>query len=206
MDISLRNPLPPVSVDGPFGRTPESLWEKDVAVLVAVGPNVTSFASILKSIWYRMNFAYEKTALRKVYFFWLCDDIRGFEWFKSLVLAIEGQNFDENIEVHPVSLLFKHRDWRPNPEQYVTSDYKDDTGAPAKNVDTNEDIFAGLRIPTMFGPPNWDAVLRSIKALDSPAKPGVFACGSFDLINDLRRACNKNPEHGYKLEPSKVTL
>ena len=105
-NLALRNPLPPVIVDGPFGYTPENLWEKDIAVLVAVGANVIYFGSILKSIWYRMNFAYEKTALRKVYFFWLCDDMKGFEWFRSLVIAIEGQNFDENIEIHPVSIIW----------------------------------------------------------------------------------------------------
>ena len=101
----IRNALPPVSVDGPFGQTLGNLWEKDVAILAAVGPSVTLCASILKSIWYRLNYAYEKTSLRKVYFFWLCDDISGLEWFKSLIMAIEGQNFDENIEIHPVGRL-----------------------------------------------------------------------------------------------------
>ena len=103
VDLTIRNPLPPVSVEGPYGSSPSKLWGKDVAILVAVGSSVTVYASILKSIWYRMNFAYEKTALHKVYFFWLCDDIRGFEWFESLLSAIEGQNFDDNIELHPVS-------------------------------------------------------------------------------------------------------
>ena len=101
---TIQNPLPPVTIDGPFGHTPETLWEKDVAVLVAVGSSVIVFASILKSIWYRMNYAYEATALRKIYFFWLCDDIIGFEWFKSLVVAIEAQSLDDNIEVHPVGV------------------------------------------------------------------------------------------------------
>ncbi len=59
-------------------------------------------ASILKSIWYRQNLAYERTALRKVYFFWLCDDLTGFEWFKALIMAIEAQDMDRSIEVHPV--------------------------------------------------------------------------------------------------------
>jgi len=107
---NIRNPLPPVSVDGPFGHTPGTLWDQDVAILVAVGSNVMLYASILKSVWYRINFAYEKTTLRKVYFFWLCDDTRKFEWFKSLLLAIEGQNFDDNIEIHPVSVRSMQND------------------------------------------------------------------------------------------------
>ena len=104
VDPTIQNPLPPITVDGPFGPTPGTLWKKDVAVLVAVGSSVIVFASILKSIWYRMNYAYEGTALRKIYFFWLCDDMIGFEWFKSLILAIEAQNLDDNIEVHPVGI------------------------------------------------------------------------------------------------------
>ncbi|KAL6721223.1 hypothetical protein ACLMJK_000325 [Lecanora helva] len=181
VDPTLRFPLPPISVNGPFGHTPSTLWEKDVAILVSVGPSVTVFASILKSIWYRMNYAYEKTSLRKIYFFWLCEDMVGLEWFKNLIIAIETQNLDDNIEIRP----------------YFTDCYKK---APAKAFIANEDIFAGLRSPTMFGPPNWSAILDAIEKLERPSHLGVLPCSSLELVADLRVACNRCVRRGLKLE------
>ena len=104
VDPTIRSALPPVTIDGPYGYAMNTLWQKDVAVLVAIGPSIMMCASVLKSVWYRINFPSEKTILRKVYFFWLCEDTSGLEWFKSVLSAIESQNFDDNIEIHPVSL------------------------------------------------------------------------------------------------------
>ena len=88
---AIRSLLPPISFDGPYGVSPKALFDKDVALLIAVGSKVVLCASILKSVWYRTNFVYEKTSLRKVYLYWLCDDLSGLEWFKSLAMAIEAQ-------------------------------------------------------------------------------------------------------------------
>lgn len=103
VDPSLRRVLPRVYVDGPFGSASEDVFKFEVAVLVGAGIGVTPFASILKSIWYRMNYPQGKTRLRKVYFFWICRDFGSFEWFRSLLLAIEAQDLDDHIEIHTVS-------------------------------------------------------------------------------------------------------
>ena len=95
--------LPRVYIDGPFGSASEDVFKYEVAVLVGAGIGVTPFASILKSVWYRMNYPREKTRLRKVYFFWVCRDYGSFEWFRSLLLAIEAQDLDNHIEIHTVS-------------------------------------------------------------------------------------------------------
>jgi predicted ferric reductase len=103
VDPSLRRVLPRVYVDGPFGSASEDVFKFEVAVLVGAGIGVTPFASILKSIWYRMNYPQGKTRLRKVYFFWVCRDFGSLEWFRSLLLAIEAQDMDHAIEIHTVS-------------------------------------------------------------------------------------------------------
>jgi len=41
IDPSVRSLLPPLSVDGPFGFNFDGLFEKEVAILVGVGHNVT---------------------------------------------------------------------------------------------------------------------------------------------------------------------
>lgn len=100
---NLQKALPRVYVDGPFGSASEDVFKFEVAVLVGAGIGVTPFASILKSIWYRMNYPKSRTRLRKVYFFWICRDFGSFEWFRSLLLAIEAQDLNEHIEIHTVS-------------------------------------------------------------------------------------------------------
>ena len=104
MDPALRRVLPRVYVDGPFGSASEDVFKYEVAILVGAGIGGTPFASILKSIWYRMNYPNPKhrTRLRKVYFFWIIRDFGSFEWFRSLLLAIEAQDYANSIEIHAV--------------------------------------------------------------------------------------------------------
>jgi hypothetical protein len=102
-EVPLRQILPRVYIDGPFGSASEDVFKFEVAVLVGAGIGVTPFASILKSIWYRMNYPQGRTRLRKVYFFWVCRDFGSFEWFRSLLLAIEAQDLEDRIEIHTVS-------------------------------------------------------------------------------------------------------
>lgn len=101
-DPTIRKVLPRVFIDGPFGGTPD-IFKHEIAVLIAAGTGITPFASILKSTWYRMNYPYHDK-LRKVYFFWICDD-ESLGWFWSLLMAIEAQDMDNNIEVHTVGNL-----------------------------------------------------------------------------------------------------
>lgn len=99
--------LPPTFIDGPHGGLSKDIFQFEVAVLVVLGWDVAQFASILKSIWYRMSGFHQKTRLRKVYVFWSCE--RQFYgacmWFKSLLMAIESQDIDHNIEIFTVSGL-----------------------------------------------------------------------------------------------------
>ena len=105
VDQTIVKTLPRICIDGPFGSASQDVFKFEVAVLVGAGIGVTPFASILKSIWYRMNYPQKKTRLRKVYFFWICRDFGSFEWFRSLLLAIEAQDLANYIEIHTVSRL-----------------------------------------------------------------------------------------------------
>lgn len=107
-ELALRKILPRVYIDGPFGSASEDVFKFEIAVLVGAGIGVTPFASILKSIWYRMNYPQGKTRLRKVYFFWICRDFGSFEWFRSLLMAIEQQDLEDCIEIHTVSPPGRH--------------------------------------------------------------------------------------------------
>ncbi|EFX01095.1 NADPH oxidase [Grosmannia clavigera kw1407] len=182
VDPALRRILPRVYVDGPFGSASEDVFKYEIAMLVGAGIGVTPFASILKSIWYRMNYPQTKTRLSKVYFFWICRDFGSFEWFRSLLLAIEAQDVDNRIEIHT----------------YLTAKIKidDATNIMINDANADKDAITGLRAPTNFGRPNWDMIFRGIRKLHTPAEAGVFFCGPKGLGSTLHIFCNKYSEPG----------
>ncbi|KAF2466750.1 uncharacterized protein BDR25DRAFT_236590 [Lindgomyces ingoldianus] len=179
----LRKILPRVYIDGPFGSASEDVFKFEIAVLVGAGIGVTPFASILKSIWYRMNYPQGRTRLRKVYFFWICRDFGSFEWFRSLLLAIEAQDLDDHIEIHT----------------YLTAKIKADdaTNIMINDANAEQDAITGLRAPTNFGRPNWDMIFKSIRKIHAPAEAGVFFCGPKALGSTLHVKCNMYSEPGF---------
>nr|AHC53983.1 NADPH oxidase 2 [Curvularia lunata] len=183
-EIALRQILPRVYIDGPFGSASEDVFKFEVAVLCGAGIGVTPFASILKSIWYRMNYPQgSRTRLRKVYFFWICRDFGSFEWFRSLLLAIEAQDIDDHIEIHT----------------YLTAKIKADdaTNIMINDANAEQDAITGLRAPTNFGRPNWDMIFKSIRKIHAPAEAGVFFCGPKGLGSTLHIKCNMYSEPGF---------
>lgn len=183
VDPALRRVLPRVYIDGPFGSASEDVFKYEVSILCGAGIGVTPFASILKSIWYRMNYPQKKTRLSKVYFFWICRDFGSFEWFRSLLMAIEAQDVDGRIEIHT----------------YLTAKIKADdaTNIMINDANADKDAITGLRSPTNFGRPNWDMIFRGIRKLHAPAEAGVFFCGPKGLGSSLHVFCNKYSEPGF---------
>ncbi|KAL9625073.1 MAG: hypothetical protein Q9160_000802 [Pyrenula sp. 1 TL-2023] len=183
VDPAIRRILPRVYIDGPFGSASEDVFKYEIALLCGAGIGVTPFASILKSIWYRMNYPQKKTRLRKVYFFWICRDFGSFEWFRSLLLAIEAQDLQNHIEIHT----------------YLTAKIKNDdaTNIMINDANAEHDAITGLRSPTNFGRPNWDMVFRGIRKIHSPAEAGVFFCGPQVLGSQLHIKCNMYSEPGF---------
>lgn len=210
IDPTIRRILPRIFIDGPFGSASEDVFKYETAVLVGAGIGVTPFASILKSIWYRMNYPQQKkTRLRKVYFFWICRDFGSFEWFRSLLLAIETQDLANHIEIHTVSYpssiclllaLDPTLHWLTRLFfQYLTAKIKPDDARNIMINDANaeQDAITGLRAPTNFGRPNWDMVFRSIRKIHCPGEAGVFFCGPKVLGSQLHVKCNMYSEPGF---------
>ncbi|KAM3442952.1 hypothetical protein NHJ13734_002096 [Beauveria thailandica] len=183
VDPALRRVLPRVYIDGPFGSASEDVFKYEVSVLVGAGIGVTPFASILKSIWYRINYPQQKTRLSKVYFFWICRDFGSFEWFRSLLMAVEAQDVEHRIEIHT----------------YLTAKIKSDdaTNIMINDADAEADAITGLRSPTNFGRPNWDMIFKGIRKLHAPGETGVFFCGPKGLGSSLHVYCNKYSEPGF---------
>ncbi|CAE6413369.1 unnamed protein product [Rhizoctonia solani] len=171
--------LPRVMVDGPFGSASEDFLKFETVLLVGAGIGVTPFASILKSIWYRMNNFNDSapTRLSKVYFTWVIRDFGTAEWFHSLLHAIEEQDTQNRIEI----------------SIYLTAKIKEDdmNNILVQDVGAERDAITSLRAPTHFGRPNWDRVFSSIGQKHPETDVGVFFCGPAVLSKTLKQMSNK---------------
>ncbi|KAJ7583931.1 NADPH oxidase isoform 2 [Mycena floridula] len=177
---SLDMTLPRVMIDGPFGSASEDFFQYETVMLVGAGIGVTPFASILKTIWYRMNNfnATEKpTRLSKVYFTWVIRDFGAAEWFHSLLHAIEEQDNMGRIEINI----------------YLTGKIKEDdmNNIMVHEVGAEKDTITSLRSPSHFGRPNWDKIFGSLVDTHPSTDIGVFFCGPKVLSSTLHRMSNK---------------
>ncbi|ORY83273.1 ferric reductase NAD binding domain-domain-containing protein [Protomyces lactucae-debilis] len=173
-----RRILPKVVIDGPFGSASEDVFKFETVMLVGAGIGVTPFASILKSIWYRVNYPKEKTRLSKVYFYWVCRDFESFEWFQSLLLAIEEQDIGHLIEIHA----------------YLTATIRPDDAENLYLQSTNGsevDAITGLRSMVNYGRPPWDDIYKSLAKIHPATDVGVFFCGPKPLGHTLHLKCNE---------------
>jgi len=175
--------MPRVMVDGPFGSASEDFLKYETVLLVGAGIGVTPFASILKSIWYRMNnLNHSKpTRLSKVYFTWVIRDYGTAEWFHSLLHAIEEQDTQGRIEINI----------------YLTAKIKEDdmNNIIVQDVGAEKDAITSLRAPTHFGRPNWDRVFPSIAEKHPDSDVGVFFCGPPILSKQLHQKSNQYSDH-----------
>ncbi|ORY26889.1 NADPH oxidase [Naematelia encephala] len=172
--------LPRIMVDGPFGSASEDFSKFETVLLVGAGIGVTPFASILKSIWYRMNnFGQHQkpTRLSKVYFVWVIRDFGSAEWFHSLLQAVEAEDLEGRIEIHI----------------YLTAKIDEDkmNNILVQDVGADMDTITKLRAPTHFGRPNWDRVFDSIANKHPETDCGVFFCGPPVLSRQLHQMSNK---------------
>ncbi|KAJ1927243.1 hypothetical protein IWQ60_003093 [Tieghemiomyces parasiticus] len=170
-------PLPQVLVDGPFGCASEDVFNYEVAVLIGAGIGVTPFASVLKSIWYRTNAPLGKSRLRKVYFMWIARDKESFEWFQSLLKAIENEDVNQFIEIRT------YLTGRLNQDEMRNVMLNDEEG--------QEDALTGLKSPTYYGRPNWDQTFSQLSRAHPSTDIGVFFCGPKRLNNLLSTQCKK---------------
>jgi len=171
--------LPRVMIDGPFGSASEGFLNFETVLLIGAGIGVTPFASILKSIWYRMNNFNNSnpTRLSKVYFTWVIRDYGSAEWFHSLLHAIEEQDTQRRIEINI----------------YLTGKVKEDemNNIIVQDVGAEKDAITFLRAPTHYGKPNWDRLFPSIVEKHPETDVGVFFCGPPALSKVIYQMSNK---------------
>ncbi|KAJ2897106.1 hypothetical protein GGI21_004976, partial [Coemansia aciculifera] len=189
------NILPQVLVDGPFGSASEDVFNHEIAMLFCAGIGCTPFASVLKSIWYRLSYPEGSFRLRKVYFFWVQRDTKSFEWFQDLLKAIEeedearmDQQHDDATGAAGEQMIEIHT--------YLTGNLN---MTQMEHVHMNEDELdpiTGLRSPTNFGRPNMDLIFRAVAHEHPATDVGVFFCGPVPLGSTIETAAKKWSSEG----------
>jgi len=180
--------LPIIRVDGAFGAPAEDVFDNEVVILVGCGIGVTPFASILKNIWYQHRNS-RPSKLRRVEFYWICRDTEAFEWFQSLLKALEAS------QMEPGFLTFNI---------YLTQKLRQST---IQNIIINDvsgayDPLTDLTSRTHYGRPNFGQVFDDLtKSIQSgkylpkkdkgPTNVGVYYCGPAPLARTLKVACKK---------------
>uniref|UniRef100_A0A3B3QBM7 NADPH oxidase 3 n=1 Tax=Paramormyrops kingsleyae TaxID=1676925 RepID=A0A3B3QBM7_9TELE len=159
-----------LAVDGPFGSASRDVFRYEVSVCIAAGIGVTPFASVLKSL------QYKSSNPRKLYFFWICRDTTAFEWFRDLLLSLEG---DTTGTGRLVSFHIYLTSWDDAQARHITL-----------HRDSQRDVVTGFREKTFFGRPNWDQEFRSIADSHPGSNIGVFLCGPKAISKVIRKMCS----------------
>lgn len=90
-----------------------------VGLLVGGGIGVTPFASVLKSIFYKICDENQRLILKKVYFVWICPETHSFEWFADMLAELERQLSDRGIDDFLTSTIYLTRGWKDNQVKIV---------------------------------------------------------------------------------------
>ncbi|XP_006008590.1 NADPH oxidase 3 [Latimeria chalumnae] len=170
--------LPRIAIDGPFGAASTDVFHYQVSVCIGAGIGVTPFASVLKSIWYKLCDPNTSSKLQKVYFFWICRDTYTFEWFTDLLVSLEGQ-LSEKGKSHFLSYHLFLTGWNESQAAHI-----------ALHCDEKRDVITGLKQKTFYGRPNWDIEFKKIADNHPGNSIGVFFCGPKALSKVLCKMCH----------------
>eukprot|EP00057_Strongylocentrotus_purpuratus_P026991 XP_011681465.1 PREDICTED: NADPH oxidase 5-like [Strongylocentrotus purpuratus] len=189
-----------VILDGPYGAPAQHIMEAEHAVLIGAGIGITPFASILQSIHERYKAARKQCPncnhtlvtdsssilkSKKVDFVWINRDQRSFEWFISLISAIELEQAEipaagRFLDIH----LYMTSALSPSDMKAIGLHVALDLIHKKKKQDT----ITGLMTRTKTGRPNWDEVFQNLKQ-QHKGKITVFFCGSPALGEILSTKC-----------------
>lgn len=162
-------------IDGPFGAASEEVFDYNAVMLVAGGIGVTPFASILKSINFKLKL-HKQTAIEKVYFYWISRDKNAFEWINEILSALEQDNPHNFLEI----------------STYLTSQLSvDEIRNVIYGLDQETDQITGLQSPAYFGRPNWDMIFAEKAERHKGRTIGVFFCGPAVLSKQLYKFATK---------------
>ena len=102
--------VPKVRIQGPFGGGNQDWYKFEVAVMIGAGIGVTPYASILNDLVFGTSTnRYSGVACKKVYFLWITQSHRQFEWFLDVLREVEKKDVTNVLEMHIFITQFFHK-------------------------------------------------------------------------------------------------
>lgn len=207
--VALRNKIVKIQcyIDGPYGTATREIFTTEHAVLIGAGIGVTPMASILQSVMYKFKaskrhcpscshewlgeFTTEAMKLKKVDFIWINRDQKAFEWFISLLTALEvEQSIGNGGDCPDEKIIDMH--------MYMTAAVKKtemkgiglQIALDLMHEKSQRDLITGLQVKTQPGRPDWNKVFSEISSKQK-GKVKVFFCGAPQLGKTIKLACEK---------------
>jgi len=172
--VNARNGNPILLVDGPFGAASEDVFNFEYVILFAAGIGVTPFASILKSIKYKVQTEGDER-FKKAHFYWSNRDSSAFEWFIGLLRDLDDCDFLD-FNLYLTAAL--------NPDQVREISHQAKEGGGG-----NPDPLTGLKKHTNYKRPNIKAIIAEKAQEYTGQTVGVFFCGPPVISKQLAESC-----------------
>lgn len=185
--FSSLTPNTKIYIDGPFGSASEDVFNFQTVVLIGGGIGVTPFASILKTINYRIEATQNnislpnqlKLKLTKIYFYWICRNFTEFEWFYELLIDLEKKEINNllDINIHFTGDI-------PNYQRVKLKQLRE-----SRRI---RDTVTGLHTMTINSRPDWNNIFHNLALIYPKEIIGIFLCGSKGLSRAVRSAASQH--------------
>lgn len=161
-----------IYIDGPLGCACQEHQNYEMIVCIGAGIGQTPFASILKSLWFRLNKPLPRGGLCEIHFVGICRSTKSLEWFNDILSALERSNESGILKLH----------------LYVTGKVTEEEQALiAAHHDLGlNDPVTGLKSPTHYGRPEFGSLFNHWAQLGRRTI-GVFYCGPPVLGKKIQR-------------------
>ncbi|XP_036601538.1 NADPH oxidase 4 isoform X2 [Trichosurus vulpecula] len=124
--------------------------------------------------------------LRRLYFIWVCRDIKSFHWFADLLCVLHNKLWQEN---------------RPD---YVNIQlYLSQTDGIQKIIGEK---YQALNSRLFIGRPRWKLLFDEIAKCNRGKTVGVFCCGPSSISKTLHQLSNQNNAYGTRFEYNKESF
>jgi len=148
--------VPKIRLEGPFGGGNQDWYKHEIAIMVGGGIGVTPYASILNDLVFGTSTnRYSGVACKKVYFLWICQSHKHFEWFIDVLRDVERRDVTNVLEVHIFITKFFHKFDLRTTMLYICENHFQRL--------SNKSMFTGLKAINHFGRPPMVNFLKYIQ-------------------------------------------
>ena len=168
----------PIRLDGPYGKSSESLLNIQHAVMVGAGHGISRMAPILQDIALRIKNNKNNIAIKKLDLHWIIEDQTYFEWFTKLLKDIKN---DSEIFNYHIYFLDKSLADFNDKLMYISTDLSDKK--------TKISLIDNLWDDSFFGLPDWSDILSKYSEKYPNLQRKLFYSGPGKYIKKIKKSC-----------------